>query len=516
MNDDWTKHKHPILVTGATGYIGGRLIRKLIDSGYRVRAMGRSMEKLKGRAWANHPQVELVTGDMLDIESLTRAITGCRIAFYLVHSMIAQREKFVEADRQAARNMIHVSEQSGLDRIIYLGGLAESRKNPLSKHLSSRIEVGKILESGSIDTTTLRAPVILGSGSASFEILRYLVERLPVMITPRWVRSMNQPIAIRNVLKYLVGCLENDATRGRTYDIGGPEIISYLDLLKIYAREAGLSKRFIIPVPFLTPTLSAYWIHLISPVPSSIALPLTQGLTSNAVCTENRIRKIIPQKLLTGGEAIRLALDRIRQEQVDTCWMDAGELIEPEWSQCGDAEWTGGTIMNCGYRVQLQATPEETWKPIAQIGGKTGWYYGNRLWRLRGMMDRLVGGVGLRRGRRHPGEIHTGDALDFWRVLEVRPAERLLLVAEMKTPGEALLEFDIRSTGHNRTELKMRSRFLPKGLSGILYWYLLYPFHEWIFFGMLKTIAKSIGKPIRSAPRRFTPRIQTSCEIPPP
>ena len=504
----------PILVTGATGYVGGRLIPALLDAGYRVRAMGRSLEKVGCRPWAGHSRVELVQGDVLDLESLKKAASSCRAAYYLVHSMIAQKEKFVEADRHAAQNMVEAALAAGLKRIIYLGGLAEVSQGSLSKHLKSRIEVADILQAGPVPTTDLRTPMILGSGSASFEILRYLVERLPAMITPRWVQSMNQPIAIRNVITYLIGCLEHDETIGQTYDIGGPDILSYRDLLDIYAEEAGLQKRLIIPVPVLTPTLSALWIHLISPVPTSIALPLTEGLTSDAVCTENRIQEIIPQRLLSCREAIRVALDRIQQEQVDTCWMDAGDMLEPEWAHCGDAEWAGGTIMNCGYRARIKATVDEVWKPVSRIGGRTGWYFGNFLWRLRGIMDRLAGGVGLRRGRRHPTEIRVGDALDFWRVLEVEPPQRLLLVAEMKTPGEALLEFQITPLANAEVEFQMLSRFLPKGLFGILYWYGLYPFHQWIFYGMLKAIAKSIKKPMVSDPERFTPRLHTSCALP--
>jgi uncharacterized protein YbjT (DUF2867 family) len=458
--------------------------------------------------------VELVYGDVLDGESLKKAASGCWAAYYLVHSMIAQKEKFVEADRRAARHMAEAAAAAGLERMIYLGGLAEAKQGSLSKHLKSRIEVADILQSGPVPTTDLRAPMILGSGSASFEILRYLVERLPAMITPRWVRSLNQPIAIRDVIAYLVGCLDCEETVGETFDIGGPDILTYRDLLEIYAEEAGLRKRIIIPVPVLTPTLSAYWIRFISPVPTSIALPLTEGLTSDAVCTENRVQSIIPHKLLSCREAIRLALDRLNQEQVDTCWMDAGEVIEPEWAHCGDAEWAGGTIMNCGYRAQIQSEVEEIWRPVSKIGGKTGWYYLNSLWRLRGAMDRLAGGVGLRRGRRHPTELMVGDALDFWRVMEVEPPRRLLLLAEMKTPGEAMLEFQITPMGDNRAELQMLSSFLPKGLGGILYWYVLYPFHEWIFYGMLKSIARSIGKPIVDGPRRFTPKMQTSCRLP--
>lgn len=503
-------HSKPILIAGATGYVGGRLIPALLERGYRVRAMGRHPEKVSCRPWARHEGVELVQGDVLDLESLRRAALGCRAAYYLVHSMIAQKDKFVEADRKAARHMVAAAAAAGLERIIYLGGLAEAKHANLSKHLKSRIEVARILQSGPVPTTDLRAPMILGSGSASFEILRYLVERLPIMTTPRWVRSLNQPIAIRNVVNYLIGCLEHDATIGQTYDIGGPDILTYRDLLDIYAEEAQLPKRLIIPVPVLTPSLSALWIHLISPVPKSIALPLTEGLTSDAVCTENRIRSIIPQKLLTCREAIRLALDLIRQDKVDSCWMDAGKLLEPEWAHCGDAEWAGGTIMRCGYRVRLQATVDEAWQSVSRIGGKTGWYYGNFLWRLRGVVDRLAGGVGLRRGRRHPSEIGVGDALDFWRVLEVDAPGRLLLVAEMKTPGEALLEFQITPCGNGQVELQMLSRFLPRGLFGILYWYGLYPFHEWIFYGMLKAIAEYINRPISRKPERFTPRLHNA------
>ena len=506
----------PILVTGATGYVGGRLIPALLEKGHRVRAMGRNLSKLACRPWAHHERVELIRGDVLDRQSLEAAAAGCRIAYYLVHSMIAQKEKFVEADREAARHMVAAAAAAGLERMIYLGGLAEARKGTLSKHLRSRIEVAEILQSGPVPTTDLRAPMILGSGSASFEILRYLVERLPVMTTPRWVLSLNQPIAIRDVVGYLIGCLENVQTSGETYDIGGPDILTYRDLLDIYAEEAGLRKRLIIPVPVLTPTLSALWIHLISPVPKSIALPLTEGLTSEAVCQENRIQKLIPRRLMTCREAIRLALDRQRQQEVDSCWMDAGTLLEPEWAHCGDAEWSGGTLMECGYRATLQATAADVWESVRRVGGETGWYCGDYLWRLRGILDRLVGGVGLRRGRRHPAQVGVGDALDFWRVLEVQPPERLLLVAEMKTPGEALLEFKMTPLGKDRVEFQLHSRFLPQGLLGLVYWYLLYPFHQYIFFGMLKAIAGSIERPILAGPERFTPKLHTSCALPPP
>ena len=502
---------NPILVTGATGYVGGRLIPALLDDGYRVRAMGRSTAKLSCRPWARHPKIELAEGDVLKQDSLHAAAAGCKVAFYLVHSMISEKGKFAEADRRAAHNMVEAANSAGLSRMVYLGGLAEAKDGILSKHLQSRIEVADILQAGPVPTTDLRAPMILGSGSASFEILRYLVERLPAMLTPRWVRSLNQPIAIRDVVAYLMGCLEKDETIGATFDIGGPDTLTYQDLLEIYAEEAGLPKRLIVPVPVLTPTLSAYWIRFISPVPTSIGLPLTEGLTSDAVCTENRIKDIIPLKLLSCREAIRLALDRVEQEQIETCWLDAGELIEPEWAHCGDAEWAGGTILDVGYRLRINASADDVWRPISKIGGKNGWYFMNPLWRLRGFLDRLVGGVGLKRGRRHPTELMVGDALDFWRVLKVEPPRRLLLLAEMKAPGEALLDFQIKPGGDSQVELQLLSRFLPKGLLGILYWYAMYPLHAWLFSGLLKSIAGSIGKPAETAPQRFTSETDPTC-----
>lgn len=504
----------PILVAGATGYVGGRLIPALLEAGYRVRAMGRSLEKLGCRPWSRHEQIELVQGDVLDKASLTKAARGCRAAFYLVHSMIAQKEKFAEADRQAARNMVDSAAAEDLKRIIYLGGLAEAQDTSLSKHLQSRIEVAQILQSGPVPTTDLRAPMILGSGSASFEILRYLVEHLPVMTTPRWVFSLNQPIAIRNVVHYLVECLAHDETIGQTFDIGGPDVLTYRKLLDIYAEEAHLRKRWIIPVPVLTPTLSAYWIHLISPVPASIALPLTEGLTSAAVCTENRIQSIIPQKLLSCREAIRLALERVKQEQVDSCWADAGKFIQPEWAHCGDADWAGGTILKCGYRAKISAPAEALWDPIHKIGGRRGYYFGDTLWRLRGWIDRLVGGPGLGRGSSNRAGRSVGEAVDFWRVLEVEAPHRLVLLSEMRAPGDALLEFQITPMGPDRSELQLVSRFMPRGLSGLIYWYLFYSFHQWVFAGMLKSIAALTGKDLMQGPERFTPKLHDSCALP--
>jgi uncharacterized protein YbjT (DUF2867 family) len=513
MRRDFRKQE-PVLVTGATGYVGGRLVPQLLSSGYRVRVVGRSVSKLRCRPWGGDPNIELAQGDVLDRASLIKALQGCWAAFYLVHSMNPQTKDFSRTDRAAAQNMFEASAAAGLDRIIYLGGLG-MEDGGLSKHLRSRMEVARILQSGPVPTTFLRAAMILGSGSASFEILRYLVERLPVMTTPSWVRTPVQPIAIRNVLNYLQGCLEHDEVKGRTFDIGGPDVLTYQGLMEIYAQEAGLSKRWIIPVPVLTPKLSSYWIHLVTPVPASLARPLTEGLRNPVVCRENSILSMIPQKLLSCREAIALALERIQQERIDTCWSDAGAPPVPEWTYCGDASYAGGTILESGYRALVKATPEEMWKILKGIGGSRGWYFADFLWWLRGGMDRLVGGVGLRRGRRHPDDLFPGDALDFWRVLEVDDQRRLLLLAEMKLPGEALLEFQIRPVGEEGTEIVQLSRFLPRGLFGLLYWYALYPFHQWIFKGMVGRIVQAAGKPILEKSERFAPGRHHVCTFDP-
>ncbi|MFO7708889.1 MAG: DUF2867 domain-containing protein [Desulfobacterales bacterium] len=486
-----------ILVAGATGYVANRLIPALLEKGCRVRAMARSVEKLAERPWWGHALLEPAAGDVLDIESLQAACGGCEVVYYLVHSMIAQKGKFVEADRAAARNMVKAAAAAGVKRIIYLGGLAEARHGKLSKHLSSRIEVAEILQSGPVPATDLRAPMILGSGSASFEILRYLVEHLPAMTTPRWVRSLNQPIAIRNVVAYLVGCLDHPETTGQTYDIGGPDILTYEQLLQIYAKEAGLRKRVIIPVPVLTPTLSALWINLISPVPTAIALPLTGGLTSDAVCRDSRIRDIIPQDLLTCREAIRIALQRLRQQLRGQAPPLAASPMPPEWPHPGDADYAGGTTFHYACGLTVAAAPEEVWRPVSRIGGKGGYYSCDALWRLRGVVDRLAGGRGLG-PRRALGELPAeGGQFDFWRVLEIEPPRRLLLLSEMKAPGDALLELEITPAGDTSSEIRLRSTFIPRGLAGLAYWHAFYPAHVHVFRRLLTGLARAAGAEVK-------------------
>jgi len=493
------KEERPIAVLGATGYIGGRLVPALLDRGWTVRAVGRSAAKLHCRPFATRDGVELAQADVLDRPALTEALRGCRSAYYLVHSMHPGVGNFEERDRQAALCMREAAEEAGLDRIVYLGGLGEPGPD-LSHHLRSRMEVGEILGAGSVPLTWLRAAMILGSGSASFEILRYLVDRLPVMVTPAWVNSLCQPIAVTNVIEYLAGCLDSPATMGRTLDIGGPDILSYRELFDIYARAAGLRPRLIIPVPVLTPKLSSYWIQLVTPVPPSLSRPLAEGLRNKVVCRENDIRGLVPTRLLTAAEAVARALDRTARHEVETCWSDAGMMRVPEWADCGDAPYAGGTVLESAHAVTLEAPADRVWDVLVRLGGERGWLFANWLWKVRGALDKLIGGTGLRRGRRHPEELRVGDALDFWRVLVVEKMRRLRLAAEMKVPGEALLQFDLESQGANRTVLTLRARFLPRGLWGIVYWTALAPVHTPLFRGMLTALARSTGGKIISGP----------------
>lgn len=498
-----TANQSPVAVLGATGYVGGRLVPLLLEAGYPVRAIVRSARKIGCRPFASHPLFEVKEADVLDRDSLSKALAGVSTAFYLVHSMSPQvKGGFAQTDRIAAENMAAAAAKQGVRRIIYLGGLGTDAPD-LSHHLKSRLEVGRLLQQGQAKLTWLKAAMILGSGSASFEILRYLVERLPIMVTPRWVRTKCQPIAISNVLHYLKGCLDNEATVGHEFDIGGPDILTYGELFRLYAQVAGLPPRLLIPVPLLTPRLSSYWINLVTPVPASLAKPLTEGLRNEVICRDHSIRDLIPQNLLSCEQTIRLALEKVRQNAVETCWSDAGLVRPPEWLDCGDSPYAGGDVLEFNVKLTLSGPPDKVWQGLKRIGGNNGWYFAMPLWRLRGFLDRLFGGVGLRRGRRDPVDIRPGDALDFWRVLAVDENKRLLLLAEMKVPGEAVLNFQLDPLGTNQTELSMCSRFFPRGLTGLAYWYSLLPIHNWLFSGLLKSVAAKTGCHILTKPTVF-------------
>ncbi len=408
--------------------------------------------------------------------------------------------------------MVHAAHNAGLSRIICLGPqpTPDDCKDAPSRDFA--VDPGEILKSGPVPVTWLRTPMILGSGSASFEIIRHLAERMPVMLAPRWLRSKTRPVAIRDVLHCLAACLESLDTAGITLDVVGPDELTCQDLLDIYAEEAGLPGRLTIPVDLSVPGIGAYWINLVTPVPVSHALPFVESLCGNSTAEATRFRNLLPVEPTSAREAIRKALQRVEQHQVETCWSDAGELTPPEWLRCGDAEWAGGKIFECNYKVVLDCPREEVWNVLRTMGGATGWFFSDALWRARGFIDRLVGGVGASRGRRSRHEIRTGDALDFWRVLVAEENERLTLLAEMKLPGEAILHFSLHPLGR-RCELRQSARFLPKGLLGLVYWNAMAPFHHFLFKGMLRRIAEKTRCTLRREPEQFAGAAEV-CRLP--
>lgn len=475
-----------VAIAGATGYIGGRLAPRLIEGGYIIRCLVRSPGKLAGRAWAANPNVEIRQTDIEDAQSLTKNLAGCEAVFYLVHSMTSAGAEYAKRDRDLALQFASAARDAGVGRIIYLGGLGETGPE-LSEHLSSRREVEGALASSGVPVTVLRAAMIIGSGSASFEILRYLVERLPVMITPKWVSTPCQPIAVRNVVEYLTGALSQPETMGQVFDIGGPEALCYRDIMRIMAEELGLRSRWVIPVPVLTPRLSSYWIQFITPLSHEIARPLAEGLKNPVVCRENRITRLIPLELLSVREAIRAALCRMAERRVETNWSMAGPIP-------GDPDWAGGSVFRDERKLTVEAPDWAAFRAVCRVGGGHGWYAADWLWKIRGWIDRLAGGPGLRRGRRDPETVGYGEALDFWRVVGYERDRRLALRAEMKLPGEALLEFRVEPKGARRCTLQQTALFQARGLFGLLYWYAVLPLHGVVFRSMMVGIQREAAQ----------------------
>lgn len=474
-----------IFLTGATGYVGGRLAPKLLECNYRVRCLAREPRKLAERPWRNSSRVTVVEGNIEDVDALAEKMQGCDVAYYLIHSMISSGGEYAERDRRLATTFAEAAAKAGVQRIIYLGGLGELGDG-LSEHLRSRREVEEVLASTGVPVTTFRAAMIIGSGSASFEILRYLVERLPVMVTPRWVKTECQPIGIADVLHWLVTCIETPETIGETIEIGGSDVLPYQQLMQVCGKELGLRRRIIVPLPVLTPRLSSLWISLVTPVNYRIARPLADGLRNRVVVTKNPAQDYMPHEPLSVQEAIHRSVQRTKSGEVPTRWSAAGPIP-------GDPDWAGGKVFKDERTVEIDASTSSVFAAVCRIGGGHGWYAADILWRIRGWMDQMVGGPGLRRGRRNPERVEFGEALDFWRVVGIERDRSLLLLAEMKLPGVARLEFHLEPLGEQqeRTELTMTARFRPKGLSGILYWYAVLPFHHFVFNGMLQGIKRA-------------------------
>ncbi len=465
-----------ILLTGASGYVGGRLLRTLTDRGETVRCLSRRPELLAARVPAG---VEVVAGDVLDPPSIANALVGVDTVYYLVHSMGSSRP-FDEADRTAATEFADAAARAGVRKVIYLGGLG---KGELSPHLSSRQEVGRILRDSTVPTIELRASIVIGSGSASFEMIRALVDRLPFMICPRWVKTYAQPIAIEDVIAYLVACLDRDITTSELYEIGGADATTYLDLMKEYARQRGL-RRVMVPVPVLTPHLSSLWLGLVTPVYAGIGRKLVDSLRNETIVTNTAALDtfdIVPRNT---REAIERALINEDREFAETRWSD--EAFSETQPYGGTRR---GSRLVDSRHIDVAVPPAAAFTPIRTIGGRNGWYAGNFLWQFRGALDVLVGGPGLRRGRRDPANARVGDTIDFWRVEAVTPNALLRLQAEMKVPGRAWLQFEVAPTATGST-ITQTAIFDPSGLFGLAYWYTLWPIHTLIFGGMLRAIAR--------------------------
>ncbi len=493
--------ENTILVVGGTGYVGTRLVQLLLEKGNNVKVTYRSIEKIQNKLWYTHPNLEAVWADAFHQKSLTQACEGCSVAYYLVHCMFPDQDNYMISDKLAAENMVFAANKSSLNNIIYLGGLG-SEQPKASRHLKSRFRVGQILRTANAPVTILQAAMIIGSGSTSFEILRYIVERLPIMITPKWVETKSQPIAIRNVVEYLLYSLDNPNIIGKTFDIGGSEILSYRKLMEIYAEEASLTKRMVISLPFDDPLQSSsIFLNKIIPIESSILKPLIGSLKNEVICSNNSIQEFIPQELFTVQEAIRRSIAEVRQVILHDSFQYDGWTPPVEWSYFGDPEWSGGSILYDRWTAVLEGNLEDIWEKIKGIGGENGWYHSNFLWKIRGYIDELFGGPGIRRGRNHRNQLKRGETLDCWRVTQIKEKSLLLLTAEMKMPGIASLCFKLKKTRNDKVILDQIACYVPRGLWGLIYWQLVLPFHVHIFTGMIKGIAKRSNSKIIYGPK---------------
>lgn len=478
-----------VLVTGATGYVGGRLVPELLQAGHTVRCVVRTPQRLDDVPW--RAQVDVVAGDMEDSASLVAALEGIEAAYYLVHA-IGTTENWRERDRRYAQTFAAAAAQQQVDQIVYLGGLGDDRQD-LSEHLASRHEVGRVLAQTGVAVTEVRAAVVIGSGSASFEMLRHLADVLPVMVTPRWVRTRCQPIAVRDVLNVLVRVLEHPQLRGQVLEAGGPDILTYEQMLQQYADVAGLYPRRLLVLPLLTPRLSSLWVGLVTPLPVSLARALIGSLSHEVIVNDPTLAKLIPSRV-GYREAVELALRRLRTLEVPTTWLDAGGVREPGEPVPWDPDWSGGTILRDQRTITVHADASTVFRVVQGVGGARGWYGSNLLWGLRGTLDAVLGGVGRRRTRRHPEELRIGDAVDSWRVQD-RVVDRLLrLRAEMRLPGRAWLEWELEPSGQ-ATKLTQRAVFVPRGLAGRVYWYLVLPFHALLFPRLIKGLARAAVQP---------------------
>ena len=479
-------------VTGASGYVGGRLVRTLLREGTQVRVLVRDRKKILGQDWAN--DVEIIEGNASTGADLDRALAGVHTAYYLLHSINVATD-FGDIEAEMAKGFAEAAERNKISQIVYLGGIANDENR--SRHLTSRMNTGTQLASGKVPVLELRAGIIIGSGSASFEMLRHLTHRLPIMTTPKWVSNRTQPIAIRDVLYYLksVAALKEPVDSIR--DIGGPEVVTYAKMMNKFAELSGLRKRIIIQVPVLTPKLSSLWIGFVTPVPTSLARPLVESLISEVVVDSKKsIDSLIPpppEGLLTVTQAIELALSRTANNEVHTRWSDAAYPVAPWQKAQGDPDWAGELTLKDHREITTDVSMKYIWQEIECIGGEHGWFGSDWLWYLRGLIDRFFGGVGLRRGRRDPQHLRVGDSLDFWRVEELEKEKKLRLYAEMILPGKAWLEFSLE-VRDGKTFVTQDALFAPRGLGGQIYWYLVSPFHFFIFPTMLRNIEKAARK----------------------